>query len=147
MKMHHGHKSFLHMIPRQGNTLVHGIHVRFLHKFLPFSIVPFILAMNIITEDYGKNQPLCHSFHRCTWQYGGFQMEKFDNCRAQGISSDPHEYGNEKSYWERENSFFLCSTISNIMTRERFKELVRYLHITNPDTYTHIARGTPVMTK
>jgi hypothetical protein len=29
------------------------------------------------------------------------------------------------------------------MTRERFKELIRCLHITNPDTYAHIERGEP----
>ena len=50
---------------------------------------------------------------------------------------------NIKSYWEREDSFFHCPTISNIMTRDRFKELVKYLHITNPDTCVHIARGDP----
>jgi hypothetical protein len=50
---------------------------------------------------------------------------------------------NIKSYWEREGSFFHCPTISNIMTRERFKEFIRCLHITNPDTYAHIGRGDP----
>jgi hypothetical protein len=50
---------------------------------------------------------------------------------------------NMKSYWEREGSFFHCPTISNIMTRERFKELVRCLHITNPETYAHFEKGDP----
>jgi hypothetical protein len=54
---------------------------------------------------------------------------------------------NMKSDWEREDSFFHCPTISNIMTGERFKELVRFLHITNPEIYAHIARGDPIYDK
>jgi hypothetical protein len=48
---------------------------------------------------------------------------------------------NVKSYWKKEGSFFHCPTISNIMTRRRFKELVRYLHITDLATYEHIPNG------
>ena len=50
---------------------------------------------------------------------------------------------NMQTYWEREGSFFHCLTISNIITREQFKELLRCLHITNPNTYAHIKRGDP----
>jgi hypothetical protein len=50
---------------------------------------------------------------------------------------------NIQSYWEQEGSFFQCLTISNIMTRERFRDLVRCLHITNPTTYKHIQKGDP----
>jgi hypothetical protein len=48
-----------------------------------------------------------------------------------------------KSYWEREGSFFHCPTISNIMTREQFKDLVRRFHITDLTTYEHIQKGDP----
>jgi hypothetical protein len=51
---------------------------------------------------------------------------------------------NVKSYWSNlEGSFFHCGTISNIMTRDRFMELKRCLHITNPTTYEHIQKGDP----
>jgi hypothetical protein len=50
---------------------------------------------------------------------------------------------NMKSYWEKAGSFFHCPTISNIMTRERFRELVRCLHITNPEGYENIQKGNP----
>jgi hypothetical protein len=48
---------------------------------------------------------------------------------------------NYKTYWEKEGSFFHCPVISNIMTRERFVELRRCLHLTNPATYDHIQKG------
>jgi hypothetical protein len=47
---------------------------------------------------------------------------------------------NYKTYWEKEGSFFHCPVISNIMTRERFVELHRCLHLTNPATYDHIQK-------
>jgi hypothetical protein len=50
---------------------------------------------------------------------------------------------NMKSYWEKAGSFFHCPTISNIMTRECFRELVRCLHITNPEGYENIQKGNP----
>jgi hypothetical protein len=50
---------------------------------------------------------------------------------------------NMKCYWEKEGSFFHCPTISNIMPRERFKDLVRCLHITDPAEYEHIQKGEP----
>jgi hypothetical protein len=50
---------------------------------------------------------------------------------------------NIKSYWEREGSFFHCPTISNIMTRERFKDFIRCLHITDLAEYEHIQKGDP----
>jgi hypothetical protein len=50
---------------------------------------------------------------------------------------------NMKSYWKKAGSFFHCPTISNIMTRERFRELVRCLHISNPEGYEHIQKGDP----
>jgi hypothetical protein len=45
---------------------------------------------------------------------------------------------NYKTYWKKEGSFFHCPIISNIMTRERFVELHRCLHLTNPAKYDHI---------
>jgi hypothetical protein len=42
-------------------------------------------------------------------------------------------------YWEKEG----CPIISNIITRERFKQLWRCLHITNRATYEHIQKGDP----
>jgi hypothetical protein len=48
-----------------------------------------------------------------------------------------------RSYWEREGSFFHCLTISNIMTREQFRDLVCCRHITDPITYKHIQKGDP----
>jgi hypothetical protein len=50
---------------------------------------------------------------------------------------------NYKTYWEKEGVFFHCPIISNIMTRERFIQLRRCLHITNPGTYEHIPKGDP----
>jgi hypothetical protein len=54
---------------------------------------------------------------------------------------------NYKSYWEKEGIFFHCPIISNIMTRERFIQLQRCLHITNPNTYEHIPKGDPLYDK
>jgi hypothetical protein len=48
---------------------------------------------------------------------------------------------NMKPYWNKEGSFFHCATISNIMTQDRFMELWRCLHLTNPATYEHIQKG------
>jgi hypothetical protein len=45
---------------------------------------------------------------------------------------------NYKSYWEKEGSLFHCPIISNIMSRARFTQLQRCLHITNPTVYEHI---------
>ena len=56
-----------------------------------------------------------------------------------GIKRQP----NSKVYWDREGSFFHCLTISNIMTHERFCEIRRCLHITNPEVYEHIQKGEP----
>jgi hypothetical protein len=50
---------------------------------------------------------------------------------------------NIKSYWNKEGSFFHCPIISNIMTRDRFMELRRCLHITNPITYENIEKDEP----
>jgi hypothetical protein len=48
---------------------------------------------------------------------------------------------NYKSYWEKEGSLFHCPIISNIMSRARFAQLRRCLHITNPASYEHIQPG------
>jgi hypothetical protein len=48
-----------------------------------------------------------------------------------------------QTYWEKEGSLFHCSTISNIMSRFRFTQLRRCLHITNLATYEHIQKGDP----
>jgi hypothetical protein len=48
---------------------------------------------------------------------------------------------NITAYWQREGSIFHCPIISNIMTQERFCEIRRCLHITNPATYKHIEKG------
>jgi hypothetical protein len=50
---------------------------------------------------------------------------------------------NMKVYWHRQVSFFHCPIISNIMTRERFTEIRRCLHITNSAHYEHIQKGEP----
>jgi hypothetical protein len=50
---------------------------------------------------------------------------------------------NYKTYWEKVGTFFHCPIIANIMTRERFIELRRCLHITDPGTYEHIPKGDP----
>jgi hypothetical protein len=50
---------------------------------------------------------------------------------------------NMKSYWSKEDSFFHCPTISNIMARNHFMELWSCLHITNPRNYEHIQKGEP----
>jgi hypothetical protein len=50
---------------------------------------------------------------------------------------------NYKSYWGKVGTLFHCPIISNIMTRERFIQLRRCLHITNPGTYEHIPKGDP----
>jgi hypothetical protein len=42
---------------------------------------------------------------------------------------------NRKSYCQKEGSVFHCPIISNIMTRQWFEALTRYLHITNPARY------------
>jgi hypothetical protein len=54
-----------------------------------------------------------------------------------GMKREP----NIKAYWHREGSLFHCPIISNIMTWERFREIRRCLHITNPATYEHIEKG------
>jgi hypothetical protein len=48
---------------------------------------------------------------------------------------------NIKTYWEKYGSIFHCPIISNIMTRDRFMDLRRCLHITNPANYEHIQKG------
>jgi hypothetical protein len=50
---------------------------------------------------------------------------------------------NIKSYWSKKGSLFHCPTISNIMTRDRFMELRRCLHLTNPATYENIQKEDP----
>jgi hypothetical protein len=48
-----------------------------------------------------------------------------------GLKKQP----NNKSYLSKEGSFFHCPRISKIFTRDRFQELVRCLHLTNPTNY------------
>jgi hypothetical protein len=48
-----------------------------------------------------------------------------------------------QTYWEKVGSIFHCPTISNIMSRFRFTQLRRCLHITSPATYEHIRKGDP----
>jgi hypothetical protein len=48
---------------------------------------------------------------------------------------------NIQTYWEKEGSIFQCAIISNIMSRFRFTQLRRCLHLTNPATYEHIQKG------
>jgi hypothetical protein len=49
---------------------------------------------------------------------------------------------NMKTYWEREGGFFHCPMISRIFTRDRFQQITRCLHITNPNSYV-ATRGQP----
>jgi hypothetical protein len=55
-----------------------------------------------------------------------------------GLKKQP----NYKTYWMRD-TLFHCPVISNIITRARFMELRRCLHITNPTVYENIERGDP----
>jgi hypothetical protein len=66
----------------------------------------------------------------------------------ESIYCSTHIYGHQtatkfKVYWHREGSFFHCPIISNIMTCERFCEIRRCRHITNPAQYEHIQKGKP----
>jgi hypothetical protein len=56
-----------------------------------------------------------------------------------GMKREP----NVKAYWHWEGSIFHCPIISNIMIRERFCEIRRCLHTTNPATYEHIEKDQP----
>jgi hypothetical protein len=42
---------------------------------------------------------------------------------------------NKKTYWNRKDSFFHCSIISSIFSRDRFQAITKCLHLTNPNTY------------
>jgi hypothetical protein len=42
---------------------------------------------------------------------------------------------NMKTYWEREGGFFHCPLISRIFSHDRFQQITRCLHITNPNSY------------
>jgi hypothetical protein len=55
-------------------------------------------------------------------------------CFFMGMKKQP----NQKTYWEKEGSFFHCPRISNIFSRHRFQSLVNCLHLTNPATYVKI---------
>ena len=54
-----------------------------------------------------------------------------------GMKAQP----NLKSYWQKAGSIFHCPIISDIMSRDRFTQLRRCFHVTNPQTYAHIGRG------
>ena len=62
---------------------------------------------------------------------------------AMHLYMDLKKQPNIKTYWEKVGSIFYYPIISNIMSRARFFELRRCLHITNPAPYEHIERGTP----
>jgi hypothetical protein len=49
---------------------------------------------------------------------------------------------NMKTYWEREGGFFHCPIISRIFSRDRFQQITKCLHITNPNSYV-ATRGEP----
>jgi hypothetical protein len=53
------------------------------------------------------------------------------------------QQSNVQSYWAKEGSIFHYHTISNIMSRDRFRALRRCLHITDPSLYKHIHKGDP----
>jgi hypothetical protein len=49
---------------------------------------------------------------------------------------------NKKTYWEREGGFFHCPAISRIFSHDRFQQITKCLHITNPNSYV-ATRGEP----
>jgi hypothetical protein len=59
-----------------------------------------------------------------------------------GLKKQP----NLKTYWMHD-SIFHCDTISNIFTRQRFQDLRRCLHITNPAQYENVQRDDPAYDK
>jgi hypothetical protein len=48
-----------------------------------------------------------------------------------GLKKQP----NIKTYWKREGGFFHCPIISHIFLRDRFQQITKCLHITNPNSY------------
>jgi hypothetical protein len=98
-------------------------------------------------EDFDGDQPLCHGVFRWKEKYPrAGRGRKWENLTVVGLKAFMaiHMYmgmkkqPNYKSYWEREGGFFHCPIISNIINSERFRELCRCLHLTNPATYEYI---------
>jgi hypothetical protein len=81
------------------------------------------------------DEPLYHGASRCTWKYEG--GPKWETLTVFGLKvfmaihmyMDMKKQPNYKSYWEKEGTIFHCPIISNIMTKERFIQLHRCLHI------------------
>jgi hypothetical protein len=42
---------------------------------------------------------------------------------------------NKKTYWQRKGSFFHCTIISFIFSRDRFQAITKCLHIINSNSY------------
>jgi hypothetical protein len=53
-----------------------------------------------------------------------------------GLKKQP----NIKTYWEREGGFFHCPVISRIFSHDRFQQITKCLHITNPNSYVATKR-------
>ena len=126
-----GTKQFFYYMP----TILHLFELcwpfNFLHKIVmetnPYAIEPL--------DAHGNTR-------------GGSKWETLTNASLKaflaihmymGMKKQPYY----KSYWEKEGTIFHCPIISNIMTRERFIQLRRCLHITNPSKYEHIPKGDP----
>jgi hypothetical protein len=152
--MKHGHMNFSRMTQSQENSLGQGVQVHFFHKnptilHLFHLFWPHTLLCKIVTE---TNH---YATHPMDAQGNCMEGSKWKNLTIAWLKAflTIHMYmemkrqPNMKSYWEREGSFFHCPTISNIMTRERFKELVRCLHIKTRTLMYTLEGGTPVMTK
>ena len=52
-------------------------------------------------------------------------------CLYMGMKKQP----NMNSYWNHKSTIFHCPIISQLMSRTRFLNILRCLHITNPDNY------------
>jgi hypothetical protein len=63
---------------------------------------------------------------------------------AASFLMDLKKQPNNKSYWSKEGSFFHCPRISKMFTCDRFQELLRCLHLTNPTNYDEDIMTSPM---
>jgi hypothetical protein len=106
---------------------------------------PFNLLQKIVTETnrYAIEPLDVHGNTRGGPKWVNFTIPELRAFLAIYMYMGMKRQPNYKSYWEKAGTLFHCPIIANIMTRARFIELRRCLHITNPSTYEHIPKGNP----
>jgi hypothetical protein len=141
-----GKESFEYDPPQRAFTRCGGPTFEALHRMPTFLMLfrlfwPDTLLRKICTEtnryatavDGDRNVPGGRRWRRLS--VAGLKVF-FVISMLMGLKRQP----NMKTYWEREGGFFHCPMISHIFSRDRFQQITKCLHISNPNSYVATRR-------